>query len=125
MRVTIEARGPVFDGRASRAADALVQDVVREVADEGLSIWRGNLNGSLRHQTGRYLSRTTVSRHGDQAVVHDQMMVYGPWLEGVGSRNRTTRFKGYFAMRRAFQRLVSRVPAIAERVLRRYLAVMR
>jgi hypothetical protein len=51
-------------------------------------------------------------------------VIYGPWLEGVGSRNRTTRFKGYFTFRRTAQQLKSRSTAVANGVLRRYLSRM-
>jgi hypothetical protein len=38
-------------------------------------------------------------------VVDDSNVIYGPWLEGVGSRNEKTRFKGYFTFRKAAQKL--------------------
>jgi len=34
--------------------------------------------------------------------------VYGPWLEGTGSRNQTTNFKGYKSARLATAALVNR-----------------
>jgi hypothetical protein len=45
--------------------------------------------------------------------------VYGPWLEGVGSRNNTTRFKGYHAFRNAAQALQQRFEGMGERLLSR------
>lgn len=48
-----------------------------------------------------YASRSVRTRAmSDHHVVTDSGIVYGPWLEGVGSRNQTTRFKGYAIFRR-------------------------
>ncbi len=38
-------------------------------------------------------------------LVHDNNVVYGPWLEGVSSRNASTRFKGYHMFRNAQQKV--------------------
>jgi len=38
-------------------------------------------------------------------VISDSGVVYGPWLEGVGSRNQATRFKGYAIFRRTRDKL--------------------
>jgi hypothetical protein len=56
-----------------------------------------------------------VQAHG--SVVQDGGVIYGPWLEGVGSRNRTTRFKGYFTFRRTTAQLNVRATPIAEELL--------
>ena len=37
--------------------------------------------------------------------IHDSKVVYGPWLEGIGSRNAKSRFKGYAMFRNAKQQL--------------------
>src|SRR3546814_20243239 len=43
---------------------------------------------------------------------------YGPWLEGVGSRNNTTRFKGYHAFRKAADALDRRIEDMGDRIFR-------
>jgi len=45
-------------------------------------------------------------------VLDDSKVVYGPWLEGTGSRNTATRFKGYSSFRRTEQHLQSQVGGI-------------
>jgi hypothetical protein len=50
--------------------------------------------------------------------------VYTGWLEGVSSRNQTTRFKGYRLFRQAGQELNQRAQATAERVFRPFGARM-
>jgi len=56
--------------------------------------------------TGHYArsihGRMAGSLHG---VIDDTRVVYGPWLEGVGSRNQATRFKGYAIFRRTKDKL--------------------
>lgn len=89
----------------------------REVADEGAKLIRNRLNTVLRHQTGFY--RSHIQGEGDR--ITDNGVVYGPWLEGVGSRNRTTRFKGYFTFRRTTQAIEARSGEIAEHILPPYL----
>ena len=43
-----------------------------------------------------------ASPHG---IIHDSKVIYGPWLEGISSRNQTSRFKGYSLFRKAHQQL--------------------
>jgi hypothetical protein len=52
--------------------------------------------------------------------VHDDGVIYGPWLEGTGSRNApVTRFPGYGSFRRASQQLDREIGGIADRILTR------
>jgi len=44
-------------------------------------------------------------RDGAHWKISDNGVIYGPWLEGVGSRNATTRFKGYANYRRNVQQI--------------------
>ena len=46
--------------------------------------------------------------------IDDGNVVYGPWLEGTGSRNQTTRFKGYASFRRTAQFMQKQVPKILQ-----------
>lgn len=96
----------------------------RDVADEVYDTVQGNMHASFRAPTGRYWNRVHIERGDGGHVVTDGGVVYGPWLEGVGSRNNTTRFKGYSSFRRATQRIDGRADEIAERTLPPYLARM-
>jgi hypothetical protein len=45
--------------------------------------------------------------------------VYGPWLEGIGSRNApVTRFRGYHAFRKASEALQRRIAGMGDRIFR-------
>lgn len=120
--IRITTNGPIFDGRARRAANDYVTRVERDVAEEGVRIVREELGKVLQHPTGYYESRIQVE-HG--TVINDGGVVYGPWLAGVGSRNYpATRFMGYPHWIRARLRLRDRKRGIAERLLRRFIGRM-
>lgn len=126
MAENVIFRGPLFNGAAVRDLDAALVAVKREVADEAEREWQTNMTDSFQHSTGRYQSTVNVARRGLDLVVNDGYpgsgVLYGPWLEGLGSRNETTRFKGYFAQRRATQTVDRKVPEIAEPIIRAFIA---
>jgi hypothetical protein len=118
-QITVTAHGALFDGRATPAVDRALQDAQWDVGSQGLANWHLFLDQSIRHPTPYYETQVTVQRMATDVVVHDRGIVYGPWLEGVGSRNRSTRFKGYFSLRRAYQELRGQAQHLAERAIRR------
>lgn len=117
----VRVSGPIFDGRAERAAGDISREITREVADVTYSTLQTTFNQVLKHPTGYYQSRIEVTVSGNEAEVDGDNVIYGHWLEGIGSRNRTTRFKGYFTFRKVTQRMQVRAEAIAERVVDRNL----
>ncbi|MGD9749785.1 MAG: hypothetical protein AB7W59_02200 [Acidimicrobiia bacterium] len=121
---SVDVSGPIFDGRAQAAAAEFVEDAKRDVAAQAYSEWMTNLNRSIRHPTPYYETQVTTTRRGADYVVHDRGIVYGPWLEGTSSRNRTTRFPGYFSARRATATLETKKTAIVQATLRRHIAKM-
>lgn len=123
--VTITLRGPIFDGRAEQAARELTGEILDRVAGHAMEGVQHNLDTSLRHPTPYYETQINVrSTAAEARVVNDRGVVYGPWLEGTGSRNRTTRFKGYASFRRARDRTQRAVPGIAGNLIRKYRARM-
>lgn len=121
VSVTTHEIGPMFDGRAAAALDAGVHHVEREMTDELVAKVREHLVGVLRHNTGRYIS--TIHTEGGNEV-HDGTR-YGPWLEGVGSRNFTTRFKGYHTFKVVASDYNMRARERADRLLQPYIEEMR
>jgi hypothetical protein len=89
--------GPLFDGGWETAVDDLVSDMTADLGDHARTVWLGNLNSRIRVNQGRYVSQVNVARPSrSEAVVNDNRSLYGPWLEGTGSRNfPVTRFRGY------------------------------
>ena len=123
----MKCSGPIFDGRAIQAAKEGTDAVRRRLANEAEHLAAAAFMAQIRENHGRFersitqtrVSRayTTVSGHkaytlpivvedpSTDTVVTTELATYGPWLEGTGSRNETTRFKGYNGFRRAGQAL--------------------
>lgn len=101
FKLDVDTRGPIFEHIADNVMDACAKSIEEQVADKGVDLIRNRLHAVLRHPTGYYESHVRAERSGSHWEVNDSGVVYGPWLEGVGSRNRTTRFKGYATFRRA------------------------
>lgn len=115
----VTVRGPLFDGRSDGIMKDLRHDVVHDVGQQGLADVHINLETSIRHPTPYYETQIRMQERGDTVVIDDRGIVYGPWLEGVGSRNKTTRFKGYFSFRRAAQGLAGKVPKVTREAVER------
>jgi hypothetical protein len=68
----------------------------------------------FKRPTGYYGRHIVNQDMGSQHVIHDSGVVYGPWLEGVGSRNFPhTRFKGYSIMRKTTRAMQDRAKQLA------------
>lgn len=123
--IDIRSRGPIFDGRAATAAARFATAAEEEIAETAADLVRSELGRVLRHPTGYYESQIQTEHAASGWRVTDGGVIYGPWLEGTGSRNApVTRFKGYSTFRRVGQRVDRRAKYIAERVLPRYLRRM-
>ena len=120
MATTVTTSGPFFE-RFDEVMEEIVAAVAKELGDVGRETVLAGLNATLRNPTGAYASRITNYASRGQSRVHDQMGIYGPWLEGTGSRNATTRFKGYANFRQATQQLDRMAVDIAERVIAEHL----
>ncbi|MDJ0460584.1 hypothetical protein [Streptomyces sp. H27-C3] len=127
MSIEITMTGPLFDGRAARAMQSAADDAREDIAEFAEEHALTLMGGSFRHPTGYYESRVITTRvAADTSLVHDQGVVYGPWLEGVGTRNRARPgFPGYRHWRQSKQLAQLRGPAIADRAVQRHIPEMR
>jgi hypothetical protein len=119
----IKARGPVFDGRAERANRELTGACVERVAREGKNDVTTRLDQVIRHPTPYYETRIRTDKQtAERWLINDgpHTFKYGPWLEGTGSRNRTTRFKGYWTFKIVTQKLRTKAGRVAEGELRHH-----
>lgn len=126
----VDVHGPIFDGRAEHALHDFMHEVVWEATKEA----RGDLGVAFvthfREPTGYYESQLQTVRpvrHGNTVVarIHDDSVIYGWWLEGIGSRNSpVTSFRGYHSFRNVATALQHKAGQIAERVLRRFIGRM-
>lgn len=104
MGIRIVKTGRFWDATAADAETrAAVDDVGREVALDATRNWNLLLESRIRINQYRYMSGNRIEPRDGSWVVHDDIAKpYGPWLEGVGSRNApVTRFEGYHALRDA------------------------
>lgn len=116
-------RGPMFNGKTAAAMHTYADQVGYKVATYAEDQIQQRLGQVLQHPTGYYQSKVTVERAGSGYRVSDQGVVYGPWLEGVSSRNQSTRFKGYQTFRRTKALVDRKAPQIAAELLTRYKAM--
>lgn len=117
--VAVIKTGPLFNGQAQRAIKDATNESVKTVAQQGEQDIHTMLGQVLRNPTGYFESQVTTAISGDSAVIGDPV-IYGAWLEGTGSRNKTTRFKGYATFRRVAQALENKVSSIGSSVFSRY-----
>jgi hypothetical protein len=122
-QVDVDVSGPLFDGRTEAALRAGMADAVWEVAKVGRGMLGVEYIKTFKNPTGYYESKTEADRVSDElAVIHDNDVIYGAWLEDVGSRNYpVTRFKGYRNWRTVAQLLQKAAKPIAEQVISRHL----
>lgn len=123
VHATVDLEGPVLDGRAPGILDDYTQAVVDDIAEQGFRDIGFTLHRVLKHPTGWYQSQIRNRPLGAHTrVLYDNRVIYGAWLEGVGSRTSpVTRFEGYFTFRRVTFALRRKAKPIAEMTLRRFL----
>tara|TARA_Y100000310_G_scaffold326348_1_gene391137 strand:+ start:1845 stop:2279 length:435 start_codon:yes stop_codon:yes gene_type:complete len=116
LQIKMETRGPLFKGQAGRfgkdARDAAVKDLVEmgenrldtmlRPRPKGVYLSVGEA-GKGKASKGHYRRNLSGVARGGQGRISDGGVEYGPWLEGTGSRNLTTRFKGYHSFRKVGQ----------------------
>ena len=110
MDVKISTQGSLFRPNAPQIVRSEMTDYQKRIGLAGQRIIRQRLGHVLKHPTGHYESRIdyrVVTRNvgGSLTELHDSGVIYGPWLEGVSSRNHQTRFKGYATFRKSLQDL--------------------
>jgi hypothetical protein len=115
----ITMSGPLFDGTFQRRVAVGIEDAKHEITDQGYAMVRSDLHAVLKAPTGHLESQVRVHAVGADLIVDDGGVIYGAWIEGVGSRNSRTRFKGYHTYRRVAQGLRQRATAIATRAVGR------
>jgi hypothetical protein len=87
--------GPFFSPGADTMVDAGVKRIERAVAKVAWARVQILMKAFFRNPRPFYWTQVIFRPRRDFHVVTDQAVVYGHWLEGTGSRNQDTRFKGY------------------------------
>lgn len=128
MTVQVVVKGPLFSPGASATVKAEAEAVIKELVEDGTKhlaemlqprpagVYLSVAEAQKGHaSTGNYRRNITPVLSGLNGRIHDNNVVYGPWLEGVGSRNETTRFRGYAAYRKTGDWLQERAGAVTKK----------
>jgi hypothetical protein len=114
----LRKKGPIFENPTARI-EAFLNVSEEEVATVGKNMVLDRLEVVLQNPSGYYESQIQTERVSDGWEVNDSRRVlYGPWLEGTGSRNASTRFKGYRTFRIVKQDLDTQTPNILRPLIR-------
>ncbi len=130
--VVIKLKGPIFGPRRSAILEAGITAGIQDLTEQGedrlntlasirpIGVFLTILQaGRRKASTGNYRRNISSVVRRLHAVINDGGVIYGPWLEGTGSRNVTTRFKGYGMFRRTRDWMQLRAKSIVEPHIRR------
>lgn len=117
--------GPLFDGRATIAAEDARRNIEQTVATLGAATLRSSQQATFKQETPYYRLRTQARPDNGHWKISDGGVIYGPWLEGTGSRNfPKTRFRGYALFRKTTTLLNRKAVQVANAVLARFMGRM-
>lgn len=122
----VRLSGPVVEGRAPAIVHAMAEAALEEVADYTRFEVLMQLDRVLKHPTGYYESQVRPERVAvDTYSVNDSNVIYGPWLEGVGSRNRERPgFPGYHTFRIVRGRMERKATEVADAAVQRMIGAI-
>jgi hypothetical protein len=122
IRTQAATTGPLFSGQLGRALHMVIEEAEQEIATLGAEHLRGDLGAPpFKRPTGWYRSHITPKLLGPFWVIQDSGVIYGHWLAGTSSRNRTSRFKGYQHWRRAVAYVHRIAQPTTDRIVKRAL----
>lgn len=114
----VEVSGPFFQPGADIVTAAYVRRAEERVAEAAETRVNTLEHVYFKKPTGYYERHTTTRAMADYHLVTDSGVIYGPWLEGEGSRNfPVTRFKGYAIFRTVAQSMDRRAVQVADPVI--------
>ncbi len=143
----VTLHGPIFrKGVPEKVLRAAIKDTLQDVVERGEQIVRaqlfpghglvtGNYRRSIAGEVGIQIGRGKgtrnisssqrshslqgIRRDSLHAIIWDSGVVYGPWLEGVSSRNERSRFKGYGMFRKTNAALNIAAPRLLQKHINR------
>lgn len=110
----------IITGLNADMFDRCAVEIRDELAALAIADVHRTLDQRIMHPTPYYETQIANDIDGPDRVVHDRGVVYGPWLEGIGRRNRTTRFRGYHAFALAEAATRNQMDAVVDRIVGRY-----
>lgn len=124
--ISVTTKGPMakrqqYTSLTHRALKLSVQNLV-ELGEQRLDVMLRPRPGGVylgvsdtkNPSTGNYRRNIQGQVSGLNGRITDGGVIYGPWLEGTGSRNVSTRFKGYASFRRTGQWMNQQAPKVVQ-----------
>ncbi|NUS00591.1 MAG: hypothetical protein HOV67_35660 [Kribbellaceae bacterium] len=124
--MNLRLKGPVVEGRGPAIVKAMTEIALHEVADYTRYEVLMQLDSVLVNPTGYYESQIVSDPVApDIYSINDSNVIYGPWLEGIGSRNRDRPgFPGYHTFRTVRNRMAQKAHVIAEAAIARQMGAL-
>lgn len=117
FRYDITMHGPLLDGRAPGIADQMIAAVTEHITDVARDTVLSYSADFKSHPTWRWeMDLTGVVLDPHHGRIYDTVP-YTAWLEGVSSRNMSSRFKGYHMWKYSAAWLQQTAGAIAQTVI--------
>lgn len=124
--INLRLKGAVVEGRGPAIVKAMTEVALEELADYTRYEVLTQLGSVLQHPTGYYESQIVKDPVApDIYSINDSGVIYGPWLEGIGSRNApVTKFAGYHTFRTVRNRMAQKAHVIAEAAIARQMGAL-
>ncbi len=122
--VSVTRSGAYFSTDVESGMTRTTEEWTENLAKLGAADIRATQNTTFRTQTPYARLQTEAVPEAPGWKIWDKGLVYGPWLEGTGSRNKTSRFKGYRIWRSAVSRINARAVSIGQPIIARWLGRM-
>ena len=139
LSTTVTTTGPLFTGQSRHVLRQVTNSAVKELTEAaesflllrlrprttGQGVYKTAQEAGKDKSTGNYARNIQSKVQNLNGIVTDGgNVLYGPWLEGVGTRNRATRFKGYFSFRKAKQLVDKQVDVTMRKHLNKFIRRM-
>ena len=103
IKVGFTAKGPMFEPGLANEVQEVINTGLMELAiiegsnkvKDQLYPGHGRITANLRNHVGATVVKDNVVRVDAGETLLGKDLVYAAWIEGVGSRNKRSRFKGY------------------------------
>ena len=119
--ISFETAGAIMNGQGENVIAEFMDEWAQTMGDVAVTELQMVSWGTFMRPTGNWARHIQTDIRGDDVVVHDSRLVYGPWLEGTSRRNRSTHFKGYSLFRKRAQALEARAEQIGQSIADGYI----
>lgn len=115
IKVLVRHNGPLPQGQARGVIQRSIRTMKDALGDHLVHEVQIRTDKFFVNPTGYYRSQVDylINQGNGAVIVHDRGVVYGPWLEGTGSRNKTSRFKGYHIFQKVMKETQAQVDQVA------------